>query len=217
MGITERTAASIPRWLAIAFLIIPAFGLLYLAGGSSAAGGCSDSDVVLSADFMTGALQNCDGSAFEGRATGGRGAAQFLAIGQAEFQTCAACHGANGEGGVGPAFAGVTSTFSSCADHIEWVRLGTNGFRAAGRTTYGDLAKPVGGVGVMPSFASLSQEQLASVVAFERIRFGGGNPDEVLVDCGLVQPPSTDGSTPTDGTTPPTTSAASAELSRPRG
>jgi hypothetical protein len=40
----------------------------------------------------------------------------------------------------------------------------------------------------MPGFGgTLTEEQLASVVAFERVRFGGGNPDEVLADCGLVE------------------------------
>jgi hypothetical protein len=101
----------------------------------------------------------------------------------------------NGEGGVGPAFNGVVATFSSCLDHLEWVRLGTNGFRDQGIGTYGDLAKPVGGGGVMPSFASLSEEQLASVVAFERIRFGGADPDQTFVDCGLVEAPEDGGST----------------------
>ncbi|MEX2424358.1 MAG: cytochrome c, partial [Acidimicrobiia bacterium] len=210
MGIAERTTAAVPRWLAVAFFIIPAFGLLYLAGSGSADAVCSDGDVRLQMDVVTGGLENCDGSAFEGRATGGGGGAQFLAIGEAQYSGCAGCHGPNGEGGVGPAFGGVTATFTSCLDHIEWVRLGTAGFRDAGIDTYGDLAKPVGGGGVMPPFGSLTEEQLASVVAFERIRFGGANPDETFVDCGLVDAPdgeetgddgtAEDGS-PEDGTT----------------
>ena len=189
MGIAERTLAAVPKWLAVAFFLIPAFGLLYLAGSGSADAACSDSDVRLQMDVVTGGLENCDGSAFEGRATGGGGGAQFLAIGEAQYSGCAGCHGPNGEGGVGPAFGGVTATFTSCLDHIEWVRLGTAGFREAGRDTYGDLAKPVGGGGVMPAFGSLTEEQLASVVAFERIRFGGANPEETFVDCGLVEAP----------------------------
>jgi hypothetical protein len=41
----------------------------------------------------------------------------------------------------------------------------------------------------MPSFGnSLSAEQIASVVAFERVRFGGAAPDETLTDCGLAEP-----------------------------
>jgi mono/diheme cytochrome c family protein len=187
MGIAERTLAAVPRWVAFAFFVIPAFGLLYLSGSGSASTVCDDGDIFLQTDVVTGRLENCDGSAFEGRAAGGGGGAQFLAIGQAQYTTCQGCHGANGEGGVGPAFGGVNAVFTSCLDHVEWVRLGTNGFREAGIDTYGVLAKPVGGGGVMPGFASLTDEQLASVVAFERIRFGGANPDETFVDCGLVE------------------------------
>ncbi len=39
----------------------------------------------------------------------------------------------------------------------------------------------------MPAHGALTEEQLRSVVAFERVRFGGSNPDETLVDCGLVE------------------------------
>ncbi|HSJ27042.1 MAG TPA: c-type cytochrome, partial [Acidimicrobiia bacterium] len=191
MGITERTLAAIPRWVAVVFILIPAFGLLYLSGSGSAAV-CDDGDVRLGVDVVTGDLVNCDGSAFEGRATGGGGGAQFLAIGEAQYSSCAGCHGANGEGGVGPAFGNINAVFTSCLDHVEWVRLGTNGFREAGIDTYGDLGKPVGGGGVMPGFPALTEEQLASVVAFERIRFGGANPDQTFIDCGLVEAPDTE-------------------------
>jgi mono/diheme cytochrome c family protein len=187
-GLTERTASSIPKWLVAAFLLLPLFGLLHLAGTGTADAGCEEGGFTLAVDRVSGEVENCDGSAFEGRAGAGGGAAMFLAQGQQIYSQCAACHGADGGGGVGPAFGQVMVTFGSCTDHVEWVRLGTNGFREQGIATYGDLAKPVGGGGVMPSFAQLSQEQLSSVVAFERIRFGGGNPDEVLVDCGLVTP-----------------------------
>ena len=131
-------------------------------------------------------MANCDGSEFTGRAEDTAG--NFLAVGEALFETCAGCHGANGEGGVGPTFATVLSTFSSCADHIEWVTLATGGFQEAGRATYGDLAKSVGGGGFMPGFAtSNTPEEIASVVVFERIRFGGADLDETLIECGLIE------------------------------
>jgi mono/diheme cytochrome c family protein len=196
IGIAERTMAAVPRWVAVAFFVIPAFGLLYLSGSGSASTACDDGDVFLQTDVVTGGLENCDGSAFEGRATGGGGGSQFLAIGEEQFVTCAGCHGADGGGGVGPPLGGVTTTFSSCLDHVEWVRLATNGFREADRATYGDLAKPVGGGGFMPGFTTLTDEQLASVAAFERIRFGGADPDQTFVDCGLVG-----GEEPADGET----------------
>ena len=33
---------------------------------------------------------------------------------------------------------------------------------------------------------SNTAEEIASVVAFERIRFGGADPDETLQECGLI-------------------------------
>ena len=184
-GLKERTSTTIPQWLVAALLIVPLFGLLYLAGNGTADATCDEGGVTLRVDRATGALQNCDGSPFEGRGGGSGGSAQFLTLGSELFTTCAGCHGPNGGGGVGPAFGGVLTTFSSCSDHLEWVHLGSAGFQAAGRNTYGDINKPVGGG--MPGFANLTDEEIASVVSFERIRFGGGDPTTVLTDCGLLE------------------------------
>ncbi len=217
-GIRERTNFAVPRWLAAVFLIIPAFALFALGG--SATGSCGDA-TELKADVITGDIVNCDGSAFTGSGTGG-GGANFLADGEALYNAapgnCAGCHGPTGGGGVGPALTGVLTTFGSCADHEEWVTLGTNGFREAGRSSYGDSGKPVGGGGVMPTFGTtLSADQIASVVAFERVRFGGADPNQTLIDCGLAQPPAEPGApAPGDGssgdTTTTTAPGASAEL-----
>ena len=183
--LTERTSSTLPRWLAALFLVIPVIGLLYLAGNSARAG-CVEGGVQLAVNRLDSTVANCDGSEFTGRAVDTAG--NVLAVGEAVFETCAGCHGANGEGGVGPALAAVLSTFSSCPDHIEWVTLATGGFQEAGIATYGDLAATVGGGGFMPGFAtSNTAEEIAAVVAFERIRFGGADPDETLIECGLVQ------------------------------
>ncbi len=185
-GIRERTNFVFPRWLAAVMLIIPLFALFALGG--SATGVCGEA-TELQTDVVSGQIVNCDGSEFTGSGVGG-GGTDYVALGQkiynGEGATCVGCHGAQGGGGVGPALTGVLTTFGSCTDHMEWVRLGTQGFQAAGRATYGDTDKPVGGVGNMPSHASLSDEQLAAVVSFERVRFGGGDPAAVLVDCGLA-------------------------------
>ena len=198
-GLKERTGGALPRWLAAAFMIIPVFGLLYLSSNLQT-DGCTEGGFELSVDRATGVVENCDGSAFEGRGgVGGPGAA-FLVEGREIYANdgCAGCHGANGEGGTGPAFANVLLTFGACADHQEWVLKGSAGFQAEGRTTYGDIAKPI--AGGMPPHAGLSAEQLASVVAFERAVFGGGNAEEVLIDCGLVAAP--DGGAPAEGDAP---------------
>ena len=191
-GLTERIVPALPTWLASMLLLIPLFGLLQLFGATS--NDCGEAGELL-VDRVSGALVNCDGSPFEGRGTPG-GSTDFIALGEQIYTgqvvaaaNCQSCHGAQGQGGVGPALTTVRSTFSSCVDHVEWVAKGTQGFQNEGRSTYGDLNKPVGGAGNMPSFAAaLTPEQIGAVAAFERARFGGVAADEALADCGLVLP-----------------------------
>ncbi|MGH8942055.1 MAG: c-type cytochrome [Acidimicrobiia bacterium] len=205
-GIRERTNLAIPRWLAAVMLIIPAFALFALGG--SATGECGEA-TELSTNVITGQVVNCDGTEFTGSGAGG-GGADFVAMGEDVYQNvanCDGCHGAQGQGGVGPGFSGVITTFGSCTDHIEWVTLGTEGFQQEGRATYGDTGKPVGGAGTMPQFGStLTEEQLAAVVAFERVRFGGADPAETLTACGLAPAEGEEGEAPgetTPGEEPP--------------
>ncbi len=185
-GIRERTNLAIPRWLAAVMLIIPAFALFALGG--SATGECGDS-TELSTDVITGEVVNCDGTEFTGSGVGG-GGADFIAMGEELYTgapSCDGCHGPQGGGsGAIPPLTGVTTTFGACADHIEWVTLGSAGFQADGRSTYGDTNNAVDGG--MPTFGnSLSAEQIAAVAAFERVRFGGADPAETLTDCGLAE------------------------------
>jgi hypothetical protein len=176
---------AIPAWLTAVILIIPAFALI--AFGGSATGECGEAGQ-LQTDVITGEIVNCDGSEFTGSGVGG-GGTDFMAEGEAIFAAapgaCAGCHGATGGGGVGPALTGVVTTFSACADHLEWVRLGSQGMKDAGETTYGDSNKTINGG--MPTFGTaLTEEQLASVVTYERVRFGGADLDQTLSDCGLA-------------------------------
>jgi mono/diheme cytochrome c family protein len=204
-GIKERTNFVIPRWLTGLMLIAPLFALFALGG--SATGACGEA-TELTVDVISGEIVNCDGSEFTGAGAGG-GSADFIALGGDLYagnagpgSDCASCHGANGQGGAGPALNGVVSTFGSCEDHVQWVRLGSTGWASEVGNTYGDTNKPVT-VG-MPAHASLTEEQLQSVVAFERVRFGGAIPEETLVDCGLVEAEGEegegeDGEAPADG------------------
>ena len=191
-GITERVAAAVPRWLTVLFFAIPLIGLTYLVtfanGPTCGAGG------QLAIDRLTGAVENCDGSEFavEGGA-GGVDVRALVGAGStlyAEPSSCTSCHGAGGEGGSGPALAGtVLSTFAMCTDHIEWVSLGTTGFQDEGRSTYADTAKAVGAGGQMPSFRdTLSAEEIATVVFYERVVFGGQDVEEAVFDCGFAEP-----------------------------
>jgi mono/diheme cytochrome c family protein len=216
-GIKERTNFTTPRWLTALMLIAPLFALFALGG--SATGACGEG-TELRIDVISGDIVNCDGSEFTGGGAGG-GGTDFIALGGDLYAgsvtpaaTCAGCHGASGQGsGNFPTLTGVLTTFGSCEDHVEWVTLGSQGFSAQG--TYGDTNKPVNGG--MPSHAALTDEQLRSVAAFERVRFGGANPEETLVDCGLVEAegeseapaegeegePPTETTIPTDTTAPP--------------
>lgn len=187
-GIKERTSFVIPKWLTAVLIIVPLFALFALGG--SATGECGEA-TELQTDVVTGAIVNCDGSPFTGSEIGG-GGTDFIALGSDIYSgaevagvNCSSCHGPSGQGvGNFPALTGVLTTFGACADHEQWVSLGSAGW---GQATYGDTNKPVGGG--MPGFAgSLSDEQIAAVAAFERARFGGGDPDTVLSDCGLVEP-----------------------------
>jgi mono/diheme cytochrome c family protein len=66
-------------------------------------------------------------------------------------QHCATCHGANGEGKVGPALAGVAEKYAEIDTQIFLVEQGR---------------------GAMPSFRStLSEEEIRAVVTFERETF----------------------------------------------
>lgn len=189
-GIRERTNFVIPKWLTVVFLIVPLFALFALGGAST--GECGQATELMT-DVVTGDIVNCDGSEFTGQSVGG-GGINYIVLGNDIYTggavtgvNCAGCHGANGEGsGIFPALTGVLITFGACAEHIEWVGLGSSGFQSAGESSYGDTSKPI--AGGMPSFGSnLTEEQIAAVSAFERVRFGGGDPDEVLIDCGLAE------------------------------
>ncbi len=109
--------------------------------------------------------------------------ADALTLGEEIYTSagCSSCHGATGGGGSGPAFAGgaIGETFGDFNEQIEWVKLGSAGWPEA---TYGDADTPVGAVGQMPAFeGSLSEEELALVVRYEREVLGGLEPEPELV------------------------------------
>lgn len=86
---------------------------------------------------------------------------------------CSACHGGQGEGGVGPALAGeeVEQTFPDAEAHAEWIRTGSIG-TPSNPEPYGAPDREGGqrlSRGGMPSFAGqLSEEEIAAVVQYER-------------------------------------------------
>jgi hypothetical protein len=75
---------------------------------------------------------------------------------------------------VGRPLKDVVKTFPAVADHINWVKNGDVGLApgtpyGVGRTTHSD-----GYTANMPAFgATLTEEQIDSVVHYERVEFGG--------------------------------------------
>jgi mono/diheme cytochrome c family protein len=116
-------------------------------------------------------------------ATPGEALDPELALGKEIYSaSCSGCHGGGGEGGTGRPLAGqVLLTFPNKADHLAWVH---NGSPAAG-TPYGNPDRPggqrvsqTGGFGAMPAFeGTLSEEEIAAVVRYEREVLGGGEPE----------------------------------------
>ena len=107
-------------------------------------------------------------------AFGERGAHEEVAVdGEAIYgSNCASCHGAAGEGGVGPALAEGESvlTFPEPEAHIAWVEQGSTSVKGQ---PYGDPNREGGqriaASGGMPPFqGTLSAEEIEAVVAYER-------------------------------------------------
>lgn len=116
-----------------------------------------------------------------------------LASGQAIYTQCAACHGATGGGGVGPALAGgdLAQVFPNFKDQIRWVSLGSAGWPG---DTYGATNKPK--KGGMPAWAgNLTPLQIAEVVRYEREVLAGipAEPDLVAITEGTSPPLDKDG------------------------
>ncbi len=174
-----------PRWLSAAFFIIPLLAVSYALLAPNGPN-CGTSGA-LAVDPVTGEAENCDGSPY------GVEAINFFTLGETLYEgKCASCHGSAGQGGTGPALSGgsVVVLFPSCDEHVEWIRLGTNGWtEATGRTTYGATEKAVGGSGaIMPGFASLTESELREVTLYERVAFGQEAYADAETGCGLDDP-----------------------------
>lgn len=98
---------------------------------------------------------------------------------------CSVCHGATGDGGVGPALDDVAVTWPSCQDQIAWIRLGSDGWRAEFGDTYGATGKPIKG-GMPAQAGNLLESEMAAVAAFERATCGGVEESTALAECGVT-------------------------------
>ncbi len=76
----------------------------------------------------------------------------------------------------------VAETFPSCDQHIQWVALGSIGWSQEVGATYGANNTPV--AGGMPGFAEpLTEDEIAAVVLYERVTFGGLEAAATEADC----------------------------------
>ena len=189
MGIKLNSENLLPKWLNFSFIIIPLFILVGLISSSNTQD-CGERGM-LNVDRKSQEAVNCDGSPYEGKGVAATNTVNYIAIGQEVYAgaaACAGCHGGGGGGGVGPAFIGgaLYTTFPTCADHTKWIQLGSAGWQAEVGPTYG--AEETVSIGGMPGFqGKLTEDELYAVVVFERVVFGGGNTEEVLIDCGLIE------------------------------
>ena len=189
MGIKLNSENLLPKWLNFSFIVIPLFILVGLISSSNTQD-CGERGM-LNVDRKSQEAVNCDGSPYEGRGVTATNTVNYIAIGQEVYAgaaACAGCHGGGGGGGVGPSFIGgaLYTTFPTCADHTKWIQLGSAGWQAEVGPTYG--AEETVSIGGMPGFqGKLTEDELYAVVVFERVVFGGGNTEEVLRDCGLLE------------------------------
>lgn len=98
---------------------------------------------------------------------------------------CAACHGQAGQGGVGPALDNVLEVWPDCADQVEWITIGSEGWLAAHGDTYGATAREVEG-GMPAQGGSLSDQEIRRVAAFQRIQYGGADLETTFTACGVT-------------------------------
>ena len=189
MSIKTNSDTILPKWLNFSFVIIPLFILIGLISSSNTQE-CGERGM-LDVDRKSQQAVNCDGSPYEGRGVAATNTINYIAIGQEVYAgagACAGCHGGGGGGGVGPAFTGgaLYTTFPTCADHAKWIQLGSAGWQAEVGPTYG--AENTVSIGGMPGFqGKLTEDEIYAVVVFERVVFGGGDTEEVLIDCGLLE------------------------------
>jgi mono/diheme cytochrome c family protein len=167
-----------PAWLAASLVVIPLLAVFYVMVVPDQPSCGSAGQVAV--DPATGTHANCDGSPY-----GVQAESNVLLGAEIYSASCAVCHGDAGQGGAGPALAGgaVLETFpeGSCDSHIEWVTLGSAGWPD---DTYGAQNKPVQG-GMPPAELTLSEEEIARVVLYERVALGGEDEAIGEGDCGF--------------------------------
>jgi mono/diheme cytochrome c family protein len=139
------TRVKTPLWMIPVLALLPVWGIIYLGAFGSHVKAAANDPVVLGNILFTA--------------------------------NCATCHGATGGGGVGPQLNGgeVLKVWPKLQDHLNWVHTGGTPFIGK---TIGATHIPVPANNVMPAFGQaeggqLTDAQIADVVCYERVTFGG--------------------------------------------
>lgn len=107
---------------------------------------------------------------------------EAVTVGMAVYSSCAGCHGANGEGGVGAQLneGEVLLTYPDPVAMMEWIYLGAEEWTGtSGDAPYGDPERPGGPhstgtlPSVMPAFGDLDANELANVTRYVRENLSG--------------------------------------------
>ena len=111
-----------------------------------------------------------------------------LAVGGELYSGCAGCHGGGGEGGSGRPFieGAVLKTFPRIEDQLNFVIIGSQGFKDAGLAVYGDPNREGGahapysynGSPMQPRGGNpeLTDAQIVGLVCHERYTLSGADP-----------------------------------------
>jgi mono/diheme cytochrome c family protein len=105
------------------------------------------------------------------------------AAGAVIYGKCASCHGAEGGGGTGRQLNNgeVLKTFPAIEDQLRWVAYGTEQYKSAGVSIYGNPNRPggvhnTGSYGVMPGWqGELTDAQILAVVCYVRYDISGAD------------------------------------------
>jgi len=140
------TRTKTPVWILPVLVLLPLWMVVYLGAFGNRTKAAANDPVVLGGEIFSG--------------------------------NCATCHGVNGEGGVGPQLNGgeVLRVWPKLQDQINWVHTG--GAPYVGKTIGSQTVITVPSNNVMPAFGQaeggpLSNQQIADVVCYERVTFGG--------------------------------------------
>ena len=131
--------------------------------------------------LLAGVVTACAGD--DGQAAGG--SASFAQGRDIYRDSCAVCHGNDGQGGVGTPLAGVASTFPDCEEHVRWITIGSSKWLDEVGPTYGSQGREI--AGSMPGFNGVRTDaEIRLAAAYQRVAFSGESEAAASAACGIA-------------------------------